>query len=219
MILSELQAALARLELDLPAEQVAQLHRYHELLLAWNRRMNLTRHEDPEVFAVRDVWDSWQLAQQLRPGERILDVGTGGGVPGVILAILRPDVQVSLCESIGKKAEAVAAMVSELGLPVPVYGGRAEHLLADHSFETLVARAVGPLWKILKWLGPHWDHFGRLVLIKGPNWPQERGEARHRGLLHGLALRRLATYATPGHFRENVLLVISAEPPPRVDPT
>jgi 16S rRNA (guanine527-N7)-methyltransferase len=129
-------------------------------------------------------------------------------VPGIILGIVRPDLQVSLCESIGKKAAAVAEMVRELELSMPVYEGRVQEVLAARSFDTIVARAVGPLWKILKWLQPHWGRVGRLLLIKGPKWPEERGEARHRGYLASLELRRLATYPTPGHYGESVVLGI-----------
>ena len=209
---TELTERLAAQGIEASPTQVEQLAAYREALLRWNERLNLTRHEDLSAFVVRDVWDSWQLAQHLAPGERVLDVGTGGGVPGIPVAILRPDLEVSLCESVGKKAEAVAAIVAELGLPVTVYAGRAEDLVAEHPFHTLVARAVGPMWKILKWVQPHWGRFERLLLIKGPKWSEERGEARHRGYLHGLALRRLASYPTPGHYGERVVLTIYPEP-------
>ena len=107
----------------------------------------------------------------------MLDVGTGGGVPGVVLAILRPDLTVSLCESTQKKARAVEAMVGELGLPIPVFATRAEEVLEITTFDTLVARALAPLHKVLTWLRPHWDAFDRLLLIKGPSWVEERAEA------------------------------------------
>ena len=98
-----------------------------------------------EKFVDRDVVDSYQLSQLLEQGERVLDVGTGGGVPGVVLAILRPDLSVSLCESTQKKARAVEAIVSELGLRVPVFPNRAEEVLEITTFDTLVARALAPL--------------------------------------------------------------------------
>jgi 16S rRNA (guanine527-N7)-methyltransferase len=204
----ELRAALARHCLFLADEQIALLYQYWQQLMAWNQRMNLTRHRDIDTFVLRDVRDSWQLAQQLAAQERVLDMGTGGGVPGVIVAILRPDVSVALSESIGKKAQAVSAIVAELQMQVPVFAQRAEQILVQQRFDTLVARAVGPLWKILKWLQPHWHQFDRLLLIKGPKWLDERGEARHRGYLHGLSLRRLASYTTPGHYGESVILSI-----------
>lgn len=201
-----LAAALARHGIALPAEQVALLDRYRELLWEWNERMNLTRHTDFERFVARDVVDSIELSKLLAPGESLLDFGTGGGVPGVIVAIVRPDVRVSVCESVGKKAKAVEAIIKELGIKVPVYGVRAEQVLAKRRFDVLGARAVGSLVDILKWLAPHWTSIGRLLLVKGPKWVEERGAARHRGLLHGLALRVAATYPMPGTESESVIL-------------
>ena len=178
------------------------------LLWSWNEKINLTRHTTLEKFVSRDVIDSWQLAKLLEPGERVLDVGTGGGVPGVVMAILRPDLKISLCESTFKKARAVEAMVGELGLPAKVYASRAEDVLEMSTFDTLVARAVAGLPKVLTWLRPHWDAFDQLLLIKGPAWTEERAEARHAGLLHGLELRKAATYLTPRTNAESVILKI-----------
>jgi 16S rRNA (guanine527-N7)-methyltransferase len=188
--------------------QVQLLDRYRQLLWSWNEKMNLTRHTTLEKFVGRDVIDSRELAKLLEPGERVLDVGTGGGVPGVVMAILRPDLKISLCESTQKKARAVEAMVAELGLKVPMYACRAEEVLELSTFDTLVARAVAALPKVLTWLRPHWDAVGQLLLIKGPSWTEERAEARHAGLLHGLELRKATTYVTPRTNAESVILKI-----------
>jgi 16S rRNA (guanine527-N7)-methyltransferase len=188
--------------------QVERLDHYRRLLWSWNEKINLTRHTTLEKFVTRDVVDSFQLAQLLEKGERVLDVGTGGGVPGVMLAILRPDLKVSLCESTAKKAAAVEAMVGELGLKVPVYACRAEEVLQNATFDTLVARAIAALSKVLFWLDPYWDAFDHLLLIKGPSWVDERAEARHQGRLHGLELRKAATYQTPQTGAESVILKI-----------
>ncbi|MFO0868340.1 MAG: 16S rRNA (guanine(527)-N(7))-methyltransferase RsmG [Pirellulales bacterium] len=206
-----LATALARHQLELPAEQVALLDRYRQLLWEWNEKMNLTRHTDFERFVSRDVLDSVQLARLVEPGETVLDFGTGGGVPGLIVAILRPDVRVSVCDSVGKKAKAVESMVRQLGLKVPVYGQRVEQVLERRSFDVLVARAVGSLVDVCRWLTSSWDSIGRLLLVKGPKWVEERGAARHRGLLHGLALRVAARYPMPGTESESVILRLTRE--------
>jgi 16S rRNA (guanine527-N7)-methyltransferase len=188
--------------------QVDLLDRYREQLWSWNEKINLTRHTTLEKFVSRDVIDSWQLTKLLEPGERVLDVGTGGGVPGVIMAIVRPDLKISLCESTLKKTRAVEAIIGELGLATPVYACRAEDVLEMTTFDTLVARAVAALPKVLMWLKPHWDAVDQLLLIKGPSWTEERAEARHAGLLHGLELRKAATYLTPRTSAESVILKI-----------
>lgn len=184
------------------------LDRYCRALWDWNTRLNLTRHTTYDKFVARDVIDSLALERLLESGDRVLDVGTGGGVPGVILAIVRPDLEVSLCESVAKKARAVEAIVAEAALALPVYHARAEEVLAAHHFDTLVVRAVAPLPKLLTWFAPHWDNFGRLLVIKGPHWVDERHEARERGLLRGLELRKAAAYPLAGTHSESVILSI-----------
>jgi 16S rRNA (guanine527-N7)-methyltransferase len=180
------------------------------LLWDWNAKINLTRHTDYEKFVGRDLVDSLAFAEFLAPGEKVLDVGTGGGVPGIVLAIVRPDLNVALVDSVGKKIKVVADIVERLGLKVPVHHARAEELLAAKSnrFDTLVVRAVAPLQKVLEWFQPHWGAFGRLLVLKGPAWVEERGEARHFGLFKKLALRKLKSYPLPGTESESVLLQI-----------
>ncbi len=203
-----LEAALLRHQIALPEPQVALLDRYCGLLWEWNGKLNLTRHTDYEKFVARNVVDSLVFSRFLVPGERILDVGTGGGVPGVVLAIVRGDLDVTLCESVGKKARAVADIVARLALAAPVRHARAEDVLAHEHFQTLVIRAVARLKKLLEWFKPCWGAFDRLLILKGPSWVEERGEARHYGLMHELALRKLASYPLPGTDSESVLLQI-----------
>jgi len=204
-----LSSALARHQIVLPDSQTALLDRYCHLLWDWNSKINLTRHTDFEKFVSRDMVDSLAFAQFLSPQERVLDVGTGGGVPGIVLAIVRNDLHVSLCESVGKKARVVADLVEKLGLTAPVLNARAEDVLTEQRFDTLVIRAVARLKKLLEWLQPHWGSFNRMLVLKGPSWVDERGEARHYGLMHDLALRKLASYPLPGTDSESVLLQIS----------
>ncbi len=191
---------------EISDDQTQQIQNYCHALWQWNEKINLTRHTTFEKFVGRDLLDSFQLANLLADGEEILDVGSGSGVPGILLAILRSDLEVSLSESTTKKAKVLGDIVRQLGLPITVYSERAELVLEDFRFHSLTSRAVGPLWKHLKWFEPHWASFDRLLMIKGPAWVAERGEARHRGLMAGHELRRLATYTTPETGAESVIL-------------
>jgi 16S rRNA (guanine527-N7)-methyltransferase len=102
----------------------------------------------------------------------------------------------------------VEDIVGKLGLPLEVHHARAEDLLERFSCDTLVARAVAPLAKLLTWFAPRWNAFRRLLVIKGPGWVEERREARERGLFKGLQLRKLETYTTPSTDAESVVLEI-----------
>ena len=101
------------------------------------------------------------------------------------------------------------SIVAGLELPIRVFPHRAEEVLEITTFDTLVARGLAPLAKVLTWLKPHWDAFDRLLLIKGRSWTDERADARHLGLLGGRELRKAASYQTPGNDAESVILSIS----------
>ncbi len=194
--------------LSIPIAQLAPLDAYRKLLWEWNEKINLTRHTTFAKFAGRDLLDTVQLAEHIGQNDRVLDIGSGGGVPGLPLAILRPDLTVAVCDSVGKKARVLESMVAELNLPVTVYPTRAEQVLGISTQGTLVARGVASLKKMLTWLAPHWEAFDQLLLVKGKAWPDERGEARHHGLLKNLQLRRLTSYESP-LVGESVILRIT----------
>jgi 16S rRNA (guanine527-N7)-methyltransferase len=205
-------------------EAVPRLAAYAASLWSWNERLNLTRHTDVEKFVSRDVADAVAIAPHLAAGEHVLDVGTGGGVPGVLLAILRPDLRVELCDSVGKRARAVREIVAEIGLTIPVHEGAAQPLVAAAAeagerggrpgrFDVLVVRAVAPLLKLLGWFEPLCDAYGRMLVVKGPRWEEEKGEARHRGFVKKVGVRRIAAWPIRGSDNESVLLEIKRREP------
>lgn len=202
-----------RLGIVVPAAAVPRLAAYAASLWTWNERLNLTRHTDVEKFVSRDVGDAVAIAAHLAPGERVLDVGTGGGTPGVLLALLRPDLRVELAESVGKKARAVGEILREIRLELPVHTAAGQGLVAARSrgadrFDTLVVRAVAPLVKLLGWFEPLAESYGRMLVVKGPRWEAEKAEARHRGLVKRVLVRRLASWPIRGSGNESVLLEI-----------
>lgn len=206
----EFTAALEKHAIQLDPDQTLKLQAYARLMWHWNEQLNLTRHTTWELFAGRDLRDCVQLASLLAAGEQVLDLGSGNGVPGIPLSILRPDVEVSLAESVKKRARVLNQIIAELDLPIPVYAARGEEILADFHFSTIVARAVGSITKFCRWVEPHWSNIERLLLVKGPKWVDERGEARHHGLLKGMQLRRVAVYPLGDNDNgEGVILQIS----------
>lgn len=215
--MSDLSRAIAaecdRLGLGIPPDPVQGLAAYAASLWLWNERLNLTRHTDVEKFVSRDVADAAAIALQLARGEHVLDVGTGGGVPGALLAILRPDLRVELCDSVAKKARAVREIVRETGLSLPVHEAAGQAVVKaaaarGERFDTLVVRAVAPLVKLLSWFEPIAGDFGRLLVVKGPRWEEEKGEARHKGFAKKVMVRRIAAWPIRGSDNESVLLEI-----------
>jgi len=202
-----------RLGLSIPETAVQRLAAYAAGLWRLNEQLNLTRHTDAAKFVARDVADAAAIAPHLGRGERVLDVGTGGGVPGVLLAILRPDLRVELCDSVGKKARAVGEIVRDAGLSIPVHHAAGQTVVGDAAargerFDTLVVRAVAPLARLLSWFEPIADRFGRMLVVKGPRWEDEKAEARHKGFAKTATVRRIAAWPIRGSDNESVLLEI-----------
>ena len=134
-------------------------------------------------------------------------------MPGVLLAILRPDLRVELAESVAKRARAVEEILREIGIELPMHVGAAQTLVAGRAsgpsrFDTLVVRAVAPLVKLLGWFEPICGSFGRMLVVKGPKWEEEKAEARHRGLARKVTVRRIASWPLRGSDNESVLLEI-----------
>lgn len=198
-------------DLELPEDQRTKVKHYCQILWELNKSLNLTRHTTYDKFVTRDLFDTMQLAELIPENVEVLDIGSGGGVPGVLLAIIRPDLKVTLAESVGKKAVALGQMTEGIEVDVDVYHCRAEDLLADFRFDYTTARAVGPLVKLGTWFEPVWPSVGRLLALKGPNWPQEKEVADEAKLLDGVDLKVAAEYLTPGAEWMSYILEIKSK--------
>jgi 16S rRNA (guanine527-N7)-methyltransferase len=208
--MENLQTWLDRLEMVIEPNVVATLDEYCQLLWARNEQLNLTRHTTYEQFVARDLVDSLELSKLLRPGESVLDVGSGGGVPGLVLAILRSDLSLTLTDSVKKKSRVLQEMADSLKVHVEVYDCRAESLLEDFRYDATIARAVGPIVKMIPWFRGQWTSLGRLLLIKGPKWEDELAAARSAGIWpeREVDVTVAAEYPIPGESWRSFILEI-----------
>ncbi len=137
---------------DLTAEQRSQFERLEELYLFWNAQINVISRKDTDEFYERHVLHSLGIAKimEFTPGSSVLDIGTGGGFPGIPLAILFPEVQFHLVDSIGKKIKVVKEVAQALGLKnVRATHARAEEI--KEQFDFIVSRAVTAMPAFLPW--------------------------------------------------------------------
>lgn len=137
---------------ELSDKQKEQFERLGELYKEWNERINVISRKDTDQFYERHVLHSLAIAKVItfKAGTRILDIGTGGGFPGIPLAILFPDCEFLLVDSIGKKVKVVQEVASELGLKnVRASHERAEKI--NEQFDFIVSRAVTAMPKFLNW--------------------------------------------------------------------
>lgn len=180
---------------DLTNAQREQLRRYRDLLLERNARTNLTAIRDPEGVDRRLIDESLRLLPALdqasQPGEEAVDIGTGGGIPGMPLAIARPDIRWTLVDATRKKIAFLEDVVNALSLPnVVLYHGRVEELAHEphlrSRYRVLTARAVSSLSALLELGLPLIRTGGTLLLPKGPEIADEQAAARQAvGMLGG----------------------------------
>ncbi len=138
---------------DLTPEQDKQFSMLQELYEYWNERINLISRKDIDKLEERHVLHSLAIARiiQFKPGTKVMDVGTGGGFPGIPLAILFPETKFFLVDSIGKKIKVVNEVAASLGLKnVSSQQIRAEEV--DEKFDFIVSRAVTRLPEFLRWV-------------------------------------------------------------------
>jgi 16S rRNA (guanine527-N7)-methyltransferase len=161
----------------LPSDQLQLLSRYLDLLLEANQRMNLTSVTDRAAAELLHVADSLTLLPFIGAGRKtIADVGSGGGCPGLVLAIARPDALVTCIEATGKKARFLAETAAALALAnVAVVAERAEQL--RRTFDVVTARAIGSLARVVEFGLPLVKPGGKLLAMKGPKVAGEMSEA------------------------------------------
>lgn len=164
--------------MNVSRETEAKLDEYVSLVRAWNRRINLVGSSEESEFRDRHVDDCRQLVSLIPEGAReVADLGTGAGLPGLVIAICRPDLRVVCVESDRRKASFVAHTIRILSLNAEVRTGRIE-ASAPLSAGVVTARALAPLPKLLGYVHPHLHPNGTALLMKGRRWQEELENAR-----------------------------------------
>lgn len=178
---------------EIAPETIDRLERFRDLFLEWNRRVNLISRKDSENLTERHILHSLSIALYYRfiPGTRVIDIGTGGGFPGIPLAIYFPEVQFTLVDSVGKKIRAVQEITGRLNLKnvIPL-AARAETL--DTSFDFIASRAVMAFPRFIKLFrhllapGKQNDTAHGILYLKGGDLEAELGRYYAKARIHEL---------------------------------
>ena len=207
----------------LTARQVIALSIYEKELLEWNQKFNLTAIRDVESIRTKHFLDSYStvLAWKAQPPQRLIDVGTGAGFPGLPLKIIYPAMHVTLVESVGKKVNFCQHIINTLSLEgIEVIHSRAEDIgqISAHreTYDCAVARAVANLNILSEYLLPLVKIGGIMLAQKGESGPAEAQSAEKALKILGGKLKQLIPVNLPGVVDDRYLVLVekvAATPP------
>ena len=176
---------LSAFDIVLTENQLAQLKQYYELLIEWNEKMNLTALTAPEDVSLKHFADSLLLLRycDIEKEARVIDVGTGAGFPGMVIKIARPDIQLTLLDSLQKRLGFLDEVCKELGFDdIDLIHSRAEDgsrtELRD-SFDIAVSRAVASMNTLCEYDMPYVRIGGRFIAMKGKDADSELADAQN----------------------------------------
>jgi len=202
----KLDSLLAAAGIALPDQQKQQLIGYVELLHKWIKTYNLTSVRDPMQMLVRHILDSIVVNPHLQ-GSRFIDVGTGPGLPGIPLAIVRPDSHFTLLDSLGKRVRFLRQVQHELGLKnVEPVQSRVEEFIPEPGFDGVISRAFASLQDMISWchLLPVKGQ-GRFYALKGISPDDELA-----ALPEGIKLQEIIKLRVPELEGERHLVILTA---------
>ncbi|MCS6818634.1 MAG: 16S rRNA (guanine(527)-N(7))-methyltransferase RsmG [Chitinophagales bacterium] len=170
---------------ELSSEQVSQFSQLQPLYEEWNSKINVISRKDIPNFPTRHLLHSLSIAKFIlfKKGTKIMDLGTGGGLPGIPLAIFFPECRFHLVDSVGKKIMVAKEIAARIGLKnVFFFHARAESM--NYKYDFIVSRAVAPVAELLQWskgkISPHSHHAisNGLICLKGGNLEDELREVK-----------------------------------------
>jgi 16S rRNA (guanine527-N7)-methyltransferase len=192
------------LQLGLTDEQLGLLIDYLALLSKWNAVYNLTAVRDPAQMVTQHLLDTLAVIPAFSRAQNVLDVGAGGGLPGIVLAIAYPGMQVSMIDTVHKKTAFLTQVKAELGLQnVTVHTARVEQLQTPRKFDVITSRAFAELADFINWSAHLLEDGGRFIAMKGV-----LPDAEIAALPAGWKLAEVRALHVPGLDAQRHLIVI-----------
>ena len=166
---------IAEMQLEVSSAQQEQLLDYLALMFKWNSVYNLTSLRDPMQMVTHHLLDSLAAVPAFKSAKNVLDVGAGGGLPGIVLAIVRPDMKVSMIDTVHKKTAFLTQVKAQLGLAnVTIYTMKVQELQVSDKFDVITSRAFADLSDFVNWSSHLLAEQGSYIALKGVAPQDER---------------------------------------------
>lgn len=173
-----------KININLTENQIEKFHKYMKLLLKWNEKINLTAITDEDEIILKHFVDSLTVLKYINENDKIIDVGTGAGFPGIPIAIMMPNVKITLLDSLNKRINFLNEVIRKLDLKnIETIHSRSEDcgkdILFREKYDIALARAVANLSTLSEYLLPFIKIDGKMICMKGSNLEEELKNAEY----------------------------------------
>ena len=208
---NELNKELSSFNIEIKDKEIEKLYLYMKELIDWNEKINVTAITDEEEFLTKHIVDSLLINKYLKNGEKVIDVGTGGGFPGIPIAVTN-DVNIVLMDAVNKKLNVIKDISENLDIKnIEIIHSRAEDMGQDikhrEKYDVCVSRAVASLPTLLEYMIPLVKVGGTIICMKGPNYDIELENARRCISLFGGKVEKADQYILEGNNERNILII------------
>lgn len=204
-------------------KKIKLFYKYMKEIIEWNDKINVTAITDEKEFIRKHFIDSLTISKYIEDGEKVVDIGTGAGFPGIPLKILNDNSKITLIDSVNKKLNVIRDITKDMELPnLEIIHTRAEDLanneLYRESFDIATTRAVSNFTTIMEYMLPFVKVGGRAICMKGPNFKEELENAQKAIETLGGSVESLETQVVSGDFERNVIIVKKIKNTPKKYP-
>ena len=216
--------ACKKIGIELTDLQAEQFEKYYHILIKWNEKINLTRITEPKEVAVKHFADSLTLLNyyDIPKNAKVIDVGTGAGFPGIPLKIARPDIDLTLLDSLNKRLVFLSEACETIGIDACTVHSRAEdggqNPLYREKFDVAVSRAVARLNTLCEYCLPYVRVGGSFVAMKGPDFSDELDEAQNAVKVLGGKIKNVSEFELDGAGERTIVQIVKIKPTPKVYP-
>ena len=204
-------------------EEIEKLYIYMKEILEWNEKVNVTAIKDEKEFIVKHFIDSLTIEKYITNGEKVLDIGTGAGFPGIPIKITKNKSHVDLVDSVNKKLNVIRDIIPKIKLEdIECIHTRAEDLAKNvkyrESYDVVISRAVANLTTLVEYMLPFVKVGGKIICMKGPNVEEELAESKKAISILGGKIEQIENINIDSDYERNIIIIKKEKPTPKQYP-